>query len=67
MSNKRNPGKNGSLQRNLEKAERREWGAYHRSYGSKKRRIQQKAWRAFAKVNEARRAYIDNCYFGDNV
>ena len=61
MGFKRYPGKNGSLQRNWEKAERREWKAYDRMYKSKKMRIQQKACKTFLRANQARRAYVDHC------
>lgn len=61
MSNKRNPGKNGSLQRDMEKAERWEWKAYDRMYKSKKMRIQQKACKTFMRANQARRAYVNHC------
>jgi|LakMenE01Jun11ns_1017448.scaffolds.fasta_scaffold9358296_2 hypothetical protein len=63
---KRHPGKNGSLQRNMEKTERRGVKAYHRAYGSKKKRIRAKAWRTYKQSTDAMSAYLYNCYFGDN-
>lgn len=62
MRNKRNPGKNGSLQRNMEKAERWEWKAYNRAWDSKKKRIRKKAFKAFRKVRDVRQAYINHCF-----
>lgn len=61
MGFKRYPGKNGSLQRNMEKAERWEWKAYNRAWDSKKNRIRNKSRKMYWRAGEARRAYCRHC------